>query len=87
MSAPAPTAHPAPAATVMLLRDEPAFEVLMVRRHHQIEFASGALVFPGGKVEPGDGDAGWLAHTTGDEDLTRRSGRFASARSGKPMRN
>jgi 8-oxo-dGTP pyrophosphatase MutT (NUDIX family) len=47
-----------PAATLLLLRDLPQFQVLMVRRHHQIEFAGGALVFPGGKVEahdrPGD---------------------------------
>ena len=27
----------------------------MVVRHHEIDFASGALVFPGGSVEPGDG--------------------------------
>lgn len=26
----------------------------MVVRHHQIDFASGALVFPGGRVEPSD---------------------------------
>ena len=28
----------------------------MVKRHHQIDFASGALVFPGGKLAPGDND-------------------------------
>jgi 8-oxo-dGTP pyrophosphatase MutT (NUDIX family) len=28
----------------------------MVVRHHEIDFASGALVFPGGKVHPQDGD-------------------------------
>src|SRR3546814_20919522 len=28
----------------------------MVARHRQIEFASGALVFPGGSVEPDDAD-------------------------------
>lgn len=26
----------------------------MVVRHHQIDFASGALVFPGGRIDPGD---------------------------------
>jgi 8-oxo-dGTP pyrophosphatase MutT (NUDIX family) len=26
----------------------------MVERHHRIDFATGAMVFPGGKVEPGD---------------------------------
>ena len=41
-----------PAATVMLLRDgTDGIEVFMVVRHHQIDFASGALVFPGGKVD------------------------------------
>lgn len=50
-----------PAATLLLLRDDPEFQVLMVRRHHQIEFAGGALVFPGGKVEPEDA-AGAEAH-------------------------
>jgi 8-oxo-dGTP pyrophosphatase MutT (NUDIX family) len=29
-------------------------EVFMVVRHHQIDFASGALVFPGGSVDPAD---------------------------------
>src|SRR5262249_40661146 len=29
-------------------------EVFMMVRHHQIEFNSGALVFPGGSVEAGD---------------------------------
>ncbi len=54
-----------PAATILLLRDQPTFEVLMVRRHHQIDFASGALVFPGGKAHVGDEDPGWEARTLG----------------------
>lgn len=49
--------EPVPAATIMLLRDGDAgLEVFMVRRHHEIEFAAGALVFPGGKAAPGDFD-------------------------------
>lgn len=32
----------------------------MVVRHHKIDFASGALVFPGGKVDGADGDPGWV---------------------------
>ena len=48
---------PRPAATVMLLRDaDDGMEVFMVVRHHQIDFASGALVFPGGRVDPEDHD-------------------------------
>lgn len=44
-----------PAATVMLVRDGASgLEVFMVVRHHKIDFASGALVFPGGSVDPGD---------------------------------
>jgi 8-oxo-dGTP pyrophosphatase MutT (NUDIX family) len=44
-----------PAATVLLLRDGPAgVEVFMVVRHHAIDFAGGALVFPGGRVEEAD---------------------------------
>jgi len=50
---------PRAAATIMLLRDDPEFEVLMVERHHQIDFASGALVFPGGKSHTGDADPAW----------------------------
>lgn len=54
-----------PAATVLLVRDTPRFEVLMVKRHHQIDFASGALVFPGGKTHQGDHDPAWEGHVTG----------------------
>ncbi len=44
-----------PAATVLLLRDGAAgLEVFMVVRHREIEFAGGALVFPGGRVEEAD---------------------------------
>jgi len=43
------------AATVLLVRDgATGLEVFMVKRHHAIDFASGALVFPGGKVDPED---------------------------------
>ncbi|MFZ0266243.1 NUDIX hydrolase [Caulobacter sp.] len=58
-----------PAATVLMLRDEPAFEVLMVKRHHQIDFAAGALVFPGGKSHIGDHDPAWADHATGWESV------------------
>jgi 8-oxo-dGTP pyrophosphatase MutT (NUDIX family) len=53
----AETVTPRPASTVLLLRDSAAaaeIEVFMMVRHHQIEFNSGALVFPGGSVETGD---------------------------------
>ncbi len=54
-----------PAATILMLRDTPSFEVLMVRRHHQIDFASGALVFPGGKTHAGDRDSAWAGRCVG----------------------
>jgi 8-oxo-dGTP pyrophosphatase MutT (NUDIX family) len=48
---------PIPSATILMLRDGPTgLETFMVVRHHQIDFASGALVFPGGKIDPGDYD-------------------------------
>jgi len=55
-----PIVPPLPAATVVILRDgREGLEVFMVVRHQEIDFASGALVFPGGKVDPGDADAAW----------------------------
>lgn len=45
------------AATVVVLRDTAAgLEVLMLKRASQLAFFGGAWVFPGGKVEPEDGD-------------------------------
>jgi 8-oxo-dGTP pyrophosphatase MutT (NUDIX family) len=41
----------------------------MVQRHHRIDFARGALVFPGGKVDAGDGDAGLRSRVAGAEAL------------------
>jgi 8-oxo-dGTP pyrophosphatase MutT (NUDIX family) len=71
-----------PAATILLLRDEPVFEVLMVKRHHQIDFASGALVFPGGKTHAGDHDPAWADHVLGWEafDAEQRGLRIAAIR-------
>lgn len=54
---------PRPATTVLLLRPskkddaDSSLEVFMVVRHHAIDSFSGALVFPGGKLEDADGDA------------------------------
>lgn len=46
---------PIPSATILLLRDgDQGLEVFMVVRHRQVDFASGAMVFPGGKLAPGD---------------------------------
>jgi 8-oxo-dGTP pyrophosphatase MutT (NUDIX family) len=82
MSEPASSAEIKPAATILLLRDQPAFEVLMVRRHHQIDFASGALVFPGGKSHAGDHDPAWADHANGwsAHDAEQRALRIAAIR-------
>lgn len=64
-----------PAATILMLRDGPdngPLEVFMVVRHHQIDFASGALVFPGGKANEGDHDPNLRAWCDGAEDLDDR---------------
>lgn len=48
---------PRPASTILLLRDSAAskeVEVFMMVRHYEIDFNSGALVFPGGSVDKGD---------------------------------
>lgn len=58
-------AEPIPAATVLLLRDKPAFEVLMVERNQAVGFAGGALVFPGGRIAPGDSHQAWFRHARG----------------------
>ncbi len=55
MSNEKPVAAVRPASTMLLLRDgAEGMEVFMVVRHHQIDFASGALVFPGGSVDADD---------------------------------
>jgi 8-oxo-dGTP pyrophosphatase MutT (NUDIX family) len=79
--APVP-ARAVPAATVMLLRDNPGLEVLMVRRHDKTKTHAGALVFPGGKTHGEDLDAGWadLAEGWADFGDEQRSLRVAAIR-------
>jgi 8-oxo-dGTP pyrophosphatase MutT (NUDIX family) len=52
------TVTPRPASTILLLRDSAAtkgeIEVFMMVRHYEIDFNSGALVFPGGSVDKND---------------------------------
>ena len=55
-SNPADPVTPRLAATVILVRDgEVGLEVLMVRRNKKLDVAAGALVFPGGALNPDDG--------------------------------
>jgi 8-oxo-dGTP pyrophosphatase MutT (NUDIX family) len=44
-------------------------EVFMVQRHHEVDFASSALVFPGGKVDPSDRDPALRGRCAGAEGL------------------
>lgn len=69
-----PTAKPPvkiiQAATILLVRDsDDGIESFMVKRHHKIDFMSGALVFPGGKLAPGDSDPRIRTLTDGADDL------------------
>ncbi len=47
---------PVPAATLVLMRDVPGAppELLMMERPGHMAFAAGALVFPGGRIDPQD---------------------------------
>ena len=76
---------PVPAATILMLRDQPGadapLEVFMVVRHHQIDFASGALVFPGGKADPQDYDTALAPHLDGAaDDVDMRAMQVAAIR-------
>jgi hypothetical protein len=56
-------ATPRPAATILLLRDDPGgIEVFMQVRHQDMKFASGALVFPGGASIPRTTRWPWMPH-------------------------
>ncbi|MEH3101325.1 NUDIX hydrolase [Sphingomonas adhaesiva] len=63
-----------PAATLVVFRDvaDGPPELLMVERAKAMVFAAGAMVFPGGRVDPGDH---LLAQTMGgDEEMAARIG-------------
>jgi len=74
-----------PATTVLLLRpSKPGdagspLEVFMVVRHHAIDAFSGALVFPGGKLEQADGDPQLKARCAGAENISAGELKFRIA--------
>jgi len=72
--------RPKPAATVLIVRDAPDLEVLMVRRSAGMAFGASAWVFPGGKVAPADADPLWDELSDGSYDHYQRSLRIAAAR-------
>ncbi len=69
------------ASTVLLIRDgADGLEVFMVVRHHEIDSFSGALVFPGGKVDPEDAEARPFCRGAGGLDEGALSHRVAAVR-------
>ncbi|HYO36512.1 MAG TPA: NUDIX hydrolase, partial [Geodermatophilus sp.] len=79
------TAAARPAATVLLLRDGAAgLEVHLLRRTRGMPFAGGMTAYPGGGVDPRDGDvdvawsgpapAEWAASLGCDERVARELG-------------
>ncbi len=69
------TATPRPAATVILLRGGiEQLELLMVRRTAAARFMAGAWVFPGGAVDPSDGDGQTGLRAAAVRELREESG-------------
>lgn len=62
-----------PAATVVLLRDAPALEVLLLHRTSKVAFG-GMWVFPGGRIDPDD------YPQTGDVDIAARQAAMRETR-------
>ena len=60
---PPPETPPKDAATLVVVRDAPAggVEVFCVERQ-KVGFLGGAVVFPGGKLDPSDEDPAWALH-------------------------
>jgi len=72
-------AVPRPAATVILLRRggkhvERGLQVLLVQRHPEARFMPGVWVFPGGAVDPGDGDGEAAHRAAAVRELAEESG-------------
>ncbi|MDA1101690.1 MAG: NUDIX domain-containing protein [Proteobacteria bacterium] len=69
------------ASTVLLIRDgADGLEVFMVVRHQEIDSFSGALVFPGGKVDPEDVAAGQYSRGAEGMDEGALAHRVAAVR-------
>ena len=73
------SATPRPAATVILLRRggkhvERGLQVLLVRRNPEARFMPGVWVFPGGAVDPGDGDGEPAHRAAAVRELTEEAG-------------
>lgn len=66
---------PRPAATVILMREIPSgtLQVFLLKRHEASAFMGGNFVYPGGRMDPEDGDPGILSHCR-DADQAVSSG-------------
>jgi 8-oxo-dGTP pyrophosphatase MutT (NUDIX family) len=72
-------ATPRPAASVVLLRrsgrhNERGLEVLLLRRSQEARFMPGVWVFPGGAVDPADGEGEASYRACAARELTEESG-------------
>lgn len=72
-------ATPRPAASVVLLRrggkhGDRALEVLLLRRSEEAKFMPGVWVFPGGAVDPGDGESEAGFRACALRELTEEAG-------------
>ena len=89
-----PPVTPRPAATVLLVREQNPWELLLVHRPGGADFAPGAYVFPGGGVHEqdrawSDEIAGAAVRETFEETgilLARKRGRFARDAECKELR-
>jgi 8-oxo-dGTP pyrophosphatase MutT (NUDIX family) len=82
MSAAVDPAAPVPAATLILTREAAGrLQVCLLRRNPQSGFMPGAFVFPGGQVDPGDGERAFWAKRVdlGPEAFAERLGETGGA--------
>lgn len=72
---PAEPIVPLDSSTVIVVRDDHGpLEVFMLERHIQSDFAGGAYVFPGGKLDSADSDPALAGIVDGWETLAARMG-------------
>jgi 8-oxo-dGTP pyrophosphatase MutT (NUDIX family) len=66
---------PRPAATVVVLRGESEqLQVLLVKRNPEARFMGGAWVFPGGAVQPGEGEGQDALRAAAVRELAEEAG-------------
>ena len=76
------TEGPIPAATLIITRPRPGLppELLMVERSRAMVFAAGAMVFPGGRIDPGDHALAVTEAARAGLDLEDAAARIAAIR-------